>query len=132
MDDAAIYLVWSNERHLWFRVNGAGDTGDVWAACRFTGAEAEKACSRQTWLEGDRPPAVAVLAPEHGRDRLALTPDEIREVPRLMRQRVTQATADAVTARRALSHRARQDELDAAYDRIDALLDEIPDAVGGA
>ncbi|WP_436759401.1 hypothetical protein [Streptosporangium sp. V21-05] len=96
---ASTYLVWSNEQRTWRGPNGSGYTGDIWAAGRYDETEAAKACGLRTWSQGSPPPEVMVLAPEHGRD--ALTLDDIRAAPDLMRDRIAEATRDAIAAREA-------------------------------
>ncbi|MEV4246994.1 hypothetical protein AB0J63_26720 [Streptosporangium canum] len=93
------YLVWSNESAAWWGPNGSGYTADVWSAGRYDEANAIKACGMRTWSQGAQPPEVMVLAPEDG--RAAFTVDDIRAVPDLMRQRIREATRQAIARRKA-------------------------------
>lgn len=62
-----VYLVWSNIEGAWWGPDGRSYRHDVWAAGRYSEAEATKACGMRTWANGQPPPEVMVLAPEHGR-----------------------------------------------------------------
>lgn len=96
-EEAGPYLVWSNDAGSWWGPNGGGYTGNVWSAGRYDEPEARKACGMRTWSIGSPPPEVMVLAPECGRD--ALSVDEIREVPALMRRRIDEASRSAIAVR---------------------------------
>ncbi len=94
-----IYLVWSNKQHAWWGPDGHDYRHDVWEAGRYSEAAARHACGLRTWEPNKLPPEVAVLAPESGRE--SLTPDQIRAVPDIMRQRIKEATEVAMQARSA-------------------------------
>lgn len=82
------YLVYCLTPGLWWRSNNAGYTNDVWTAGRYTYAEAVYACSGRQLEplgEGD----VIVRPPEHGRPTFTVA--EILDVPRLMRNRISEA-----------------------------------------
>lgn len=80
---APVYLVWSNDRGSWWGPNGGTYVHDVWSAGRYDEAEARKACGGRTWAQGQPPPEVMILAPEHGRGPFVAA--EIKHVPEQMR-----------------------------------------------
>ena len=88
-----IYLVWSNAAQAWWGPGASGYRHDIWLAGRYDEENARKACSARTWSLGSPPPEVMVLAPEN--DQPSFTPDELRRLPDLMRERVKTATSAA-------------------------------------
>lgn len=92
-----IYLVWSNDANAWWGPNGAGYRHNLWTAGRYDEANARKACGLRTWSPGSPPPEVMVLAPEH--DHPTFTPDDLRELPEIMRRRVADATRERMAER---------------------------------
>ncbi len=94
-DEAKIWLVWSVKHRTWWKENRSGYTPDVWWAGRYTRREAEDAArTAGTPLAGELPHAVALLAPEAG--QVSFTPDEIRAVPGMMRERIGTAVKNAM------------------------------------
>jgi hypothetical protein len=81
-----VYLIWSTRWSTWREQDGGRYNSDVWSAGRFDEAEARAVVEAITWPEGEPPPLVMVVAPEHGRMPFAAA--EIRLVPEQMRKLV--------------------------------------------
>ncbi len=60
---AAQYLIWSNERRLWWRPNRCGYTIRIEEAGRYSREDALRICknARDGWRPGDPPPEIPVL-----------------------------------------------------------------------
>lgn len=93
-DGKAEWLIWSHYHNCWWGPDQSGYTSDVWRAGRYTKAGTKQCLTRGSWplhgQENDRPPEVAVLAPESGRTVFSLT--DILAMPALMLDRIERAT----------------------------------------
>lgn len=95
-----MYLIWSNDAGAWWGPGGHGYRGsDLWAAGRFTRANAVERCGMRNWPSriGRMPPEVMIPAPENG--SATFNADQIRDMPRVISALVEQASRDAASDR---------------------------------
>lgn len=85
-----LYLIWSHEHCRWWATGNTGYTRDLWAAGRYSWADADRECRQRSWEDGKLPPEVMVLAPED--DHLTFTAAELRNIDSLMNVRIAHAT----------------------------------------
>lgn len=92
------YLIWSHQKNAWWRPGGRGYTTNLLEAGRFTEAEAAGQLrwhEHREFLADGRPHEVLVET---------LTPEQMRDVlgPLILRDRINQATTEAVVVRAGL------------------------------
>ncbi len=86
------FLIWSTEGCCWWKANGAGYTGNLWTAGRYTAEQANTHVSPRILTSNGRGPKdVIVVAPEL--DSPAFPTEEILRLPGILRARARATVA---------------------------------------
>jgi hypothetical protein len=86
-----IYLIWSNQHHMWWGPDRSHYTSDPWQAGRYSETEAAGICDSTRTDNNQLPRAVKVPAPEQGHTRLSLY--QIQAAPSILAGHVNTVNA---------------------------------------